>query len=183
MTKPKSVTSLKFNVSAISNVLRDTRRSANARRDATISALYYTLNYSDASCLKGMTKDDAKLFTPALRSFLPVVWDKSSETYKFNGAKADKSREMLSTKDVTLERGKISVDVLFDAVLAYQPPVEELSPEEQKAADEAKVAADAKAVTKYVNKKVEALGVEAVLKALLDADAVTLEQLTKMVRK
>lgn len=84
-----------FKLIAVNNIQKTIKAAVEAKRNATISALFHGLISSNVSFAVDMRKEDAADFDVALRVLLPIRFNKEAGQYQFDQKKAFASAEKL----------------------------------------------------------------------------------------
>lgn len=84
-----------FKLIAVNNIQKTIKAAVEAKRNATISALFHGLVSSNVSFAVDMRKEDAADFDVALRVLLPIRFNKEAGQYQFDQKKAFASAEKL----------------------------------------------------------------------------------------
>lgn len=84
-----------FKLIAVSNIQKTIKAAVEAKRNATISALFHGLISSNVAFAADMQKEDAADFDVVLRVLLPIRYNKEARQYQFDQKKAFASAEKL----------------------------------------------------------------------------------------
>lgn len=84
-----------FKLIAVGNIQKTIRSAVEAKRNATISALFHGLVSSDVAFAADMRREDAADFDVTLRTLLPIRFNKEAGQYQFDQKKAFASAEKL----------------------------------------------------------------------------------------
>ena len=84
-----------FKLIAVGNIQKTIRSAVEAKRNATISALFHGLVSSNVAFAADMRREDAADFDVTLRTLLPIRFNKEAGQYQFDQKKAFASAEKL----------------------------------------------------------------------------------------
>lgn len=84
-----------FKLIAVTGIQKAIRNAVEAKRNATISALFHGLISSNVAFAVDMQKEDAADFDVVLRVLLPIRYNKEARQYQFDQKKAFASAEKL----------------------------------------------------------------------------------------
>lgn len=84
-----------FKLIAVNNIQKTIKAAVEAKRNATISALFHGLISSNVAFASDMQKEDAADFDVVLRVLLPIRYNKEARQYQFDQKKAFASAEKL----------------------------------------------------------------------------------------
>lgn len=84
-----------FKLIAVNSIQKTIKAAVEAKRNATISALFHGLISSNVAFAADMQKEDAADFDVVLRVLLPIRYNKEARQYQFDQKKAFASAEKL----------------------------------------------------------------------------------------
>lgn len=84
-----------FKLIAVNNIQKTIKAAVEAKRNATISALFHGVVSSNVSFAADMQREDAADFDVTLRVLLPIRYNKEARQYQFDQKKAFASAEKL----------------------------------------------------------------------------------------
>ncbi len=84
-----------FKLIAVNNIQKTIKAAVEAKRNATISALFHGLVSSNVAFAGDMQREDAADFDVVLRVLLPIRYNKEARQYQFDQKKAFASAEKL----------------------------------------------------------------------------------------
>lgn len=84
-----------FKLIAVGNIQKTIKAAVEAKRNATISALFHGLVSSNVAFAADMRREDAADFDVTLRPLLPIRFNKEAGQYQFDQKKAFASAEKL----------------------------------------------------------------------------------------